>query len=101
MCNIPYKFVLVFFLFLNFLSAQEVKIKEVKIYNSLDGIKKINPKTILEVYKTKTLVFKTVNGIKELIPIKIIENNKVFIVKDGFPDIMPVEEFEVEWENNL
>ena len=100
MRSISYKFVLGFFLSFNFLAAQEAKVKEVKIYNNKDGVKNINPKTILEVSKNKIQVYKVVDGIKELNPIKIIEDKKTFLVKEGIKELLPIEEFEAVIINN-
>ena len=79
------------------MSAQEKK--TVEIYTYENNVRSITPTQIIEISPKKVEIYQTTEGIKNITPTLIIQNNEVFKVEGGIPEITPIQRLEVQTPN--
>jgi len=69
--------------------------KEIKVYDTTNGIQDFIPSIIIEIAKDDIKIFETQNGVKEILPIQIIEGNKIYETTNGIKDVNNFKTIEV------
>jgi len=62
----------------------------IEVYNYNNGIREIMPSKIIEVKENRIEIYSTTNGIKEITPTQIIQDNKIYEVDtNGIQQLLP------------
>jgi hypothetical protein len=88
MANYKNKLLLIFLLISHFVLSQT---QTIKVYNyDSNGIRSVVPEKIIEIKENRTEIYNTVNGIKEVTPTQIIQDNKIYEVDtNGIQQLLP------------